>query len=290
MSSLSRSEKKRERLAALEKKVAKKKPSEPVSVEEPKGRHAAVDLSGGGQQHDAMRETKKRKKKEKIKSNSNDAMKKTAMVDEKQTAADANVKVYASFDKASDIYPWTEGDGRTLDDVVQELLLTNPKYKVGRGDVAEKMKEKTLMLDNPDVRRTARMRGRFLKNAGVAKATRKELCALGAVDVSRMSISYDDARALHQMWKEYRDSLMESCATRRDVEAAVSSMDKHGADIVVTKASEERYIGLRGIIVGDSRTVLHVIEASDGRNVMVPRRATEYAFEISQGRRVTIST
>lgn len=278
MSPLSRSEKKRQRLAALEKKVAKKKPlseSKSVSVDKkldppPKQKRRDTTESAGPSQHPSDSGEKKKVT--------------SVMMDDKA----GSMMLYASFDKASDVYPWTEGDGRTLDDVVHDLLLTNPKYKVGRGDVADKMKERTLMLDNPDVERTARRRGRFLKNAGVAKATRKELCALGAVDVSKMKISYDDACGLHQVWKEYRDAVMESCVTRKDVEAAVASMDKHGADILVTKASEKRYIGIHGIIMGDSSTVLHVIDGRDGRHVMIPKQGTEYAFEISKDRRVKI--
>lgn len=284
MGSLSRSEKKRQRLAALEKKEAKKKPlsNKSVSVEKKKldslpppkekdkqkHRRGATESAFGPSQNDT------------------DDKKEEQCVVTDDTAK--SMIMYASFDKASDIYPWTEGDRRTLDDVVHDLLLTNPKYKVGRGDVADKMKEKTLMLDNPDVKRKARIKGRFLKNAGVAKATRKELCALGAVDVSKMNLTYDDACELHQVWKEYRDAVMESCVTRKDVEAAVSSMDKHGVDLVVTKASDERYVGLHGIILGDSSTVLHVLDAQDGRHVMIPKRGTEYAFEISKGRRIKI--
>lgn len=262
-----RSDKKRQRLAALEEKKSKKK--------QHNNRPAAKPV------RESERASQRRQEDDKKKA----AQTSTAVTDGQESNT---MMVYTPLDIVSDIYPWTEDDDRRLDDVVHELLLTNPRYKVGRGDVAEKMKEKTLMLDNPDVKRTAKVQGRFLKNAGVAKATRKELKALGALDVSTMGVTLEDAQTLHLVWKEYRDGLMESCVTKKDIEAMVSSMDKLGADIMVTKAREARWRGVAGIIIGDAPTVLHVIHARDGRHIVVPKQGTEYTFEIAKDRCVKI--
>ena len=98
--------------------------------------------------------------------------------------------VYEAYtDGVLDVLPWMEGDGRSLEDLVHDLLLTNPRYSNNVQSIVDKLKEKTILMDNPDTKKkTARKRN--LKPIGVAPAGRKELQSLGALNVKNMGLKY----------------------------------------------------------------------------------------------------
>jgi len=96
--------------------------------------------------------------------------------------------VYEAYtDGVLDMLPWMEGDGRSLEDLVHDLLLTNPRYSNNVQSIVDKLKEKTILMDNPD-RKKRSARRRNLKPVGVAPAGRKELQSLGALHVKNMGL------------------------------------------------------------------------------------------------------
>jgi hypothetical protein len=174
------------------------------------------------------------------------------------------------------------GGSNRLGDVFHELLSTNPRYRLSTvSSIVDKMKEKTLLLDNPDSKRDSRSKGRYLKHSGVAKLSRKELADVGALNVPSMGLTYDDALVLHTLWKEYRDGLLEDTRSKGDMEERVYGMDRHGAYIVV----EER--GVQGIVVADSQASMHIIDTNDKYRIL-PKKGLEYQMEVSKGTLVTI--
>ena len=174
------------------------------------------------------------------------------------------------------------GGSNRLGDVFHELLSTNPRYRLSTvSSIVDKMKEKTLLLDNPDSKRDSRSKGRYLKHSGVAKLSRRELADVGALNVPSMGLTYDDALVLHTLWKEYRDGLLEDTRSKGDMEERVYGMDRHGAYIVV----EERCV--QGIVVADSQASMHIIDTNDKYRIL-PKKGLEYQMEVSKGTLVTI--
>lgn len=96
--------------------------------------------------------------------------------------------VYEAYtDGVLDVLPWMEGDGRSLEDLVHDLLLTNPRYSNNVQSIVDKLKDKTILMDNPDKKKKFARR-RNLKPIGVAPAGRKELQSLGALNVKNMGL------------------------------------------------------------------------------------------------------
>jgi hypothetical protein len=96
--------------------------------------------------------------------------------------------VYEEYtDGVLDMLPWMEGDGRSLEDLVHDLLLTNPRYSNNVKSIVDKLKDKTILLDNPDKKKKS-ARKRNLKPIGVAPAGRKELQSMGALNVKNMGL------------------------------------------------------------------------------------------------------
>lgn len=203
--------------------------------------------------------------------------------------------VYSQYKGTVELFPWIEDDGRRLRDVTQELLGTNPRCarRHVSGVLVDKMKEKTLLLDNPDVKRRAPRGTSYVKNAGIRKATRKELKELGALNVNEMSLTYNDALILHRLWKEYRDSLLESTVSKKDYQERLYTMDMHGAYVVfrkmnncITTVSQDTE-PVSGIIVADTETTIHVID-SKGKYRIASKKSSEYCIEISTDHMITI--
>jgi hypothetical protein len=199
--------------------------------------------------------------------------------------------MYAAFEEAVELFPWLQGDTRCLQDVVHNLLMTNPRYnKQGASNsssIVDKMKEKTLLLENPVGQKANKghsaRRGMFRRSRGVRMASRKELDAIGCLNVKGMNVKYNDAVVLHKLWKEYRDDLLEVTASKQDMLDRIDSMDKHGAlvDCTVFDGSARKQI--RGIVISDTSASLHVVEPNNKVRV-VPKDRSEVMVEVSQGR------
>lgn len=198
-------------------------------------------------------------------------------------------QLYSTYDGTVALFPWMEDDKRTLQDVTRELLYTNPRCRRRNASgVVDKMKEKTLLLDNPDTKRSGKNRKMYLKSSGIRKASRKELKELGALNVNAMGLTYDDALILHTIWKEYRDSLLESTLSKKDLQERLYGMDRHGARVVFQKIENhsERTL-VSGILVADTDSSIHVLDKA-GRYHIALKNTVTYSIEINAEQRITI--
>lgn len=236
--------------------------------------------------------------------------------------------VYEAYtDGVLDTLPWMEGDGRSLEDLVHDLLLTNPRYSNNVQSIVDKLKEKTILMDNPD-RKKKSARRRNLKPAGVAAAGRKELQSLGALNVKNMGLKcvfaslymlwycksrlhcvpyrfcllaakkkrdfliidthrYDDLLPIHYIWREYKDTVLDGTRSFQEMQQLAQKMDLHGCYAIVSKAREARHVGLCGIVVADSSASYHILDKSD-RCIALPKVSTEIEFELQAGQKMTL--
>lgn len=202
-----------------------------------------------------------------------------------------SVDLYSTYEGTIDAFPWIEDDQRSLQDVVGELLETNPRCRHRHASgIVDKMKEKTLLLDNPDAKRNKQKERLYVKNAGIRKATRKELKELGALNVNEMNVTYKDALRLHEMWKEYRDALLECTTSKKDMNERLHTMDTHGA-YVVFKILNNKALAqdkqVSGILVADTQTSIHVLDEK-GKCHIASKTSSEYSIGISAERKLTV--
>jgi len=262
---LSSSERKKRRLAALEAKRTGSKRHHQGS-HEPQATHA-------------VRVSKPALKEGKVEVKENSGVSAPTQGNDVQGA-----ELYATYDGTVTICPWIEDDERKLQDVTQELLYTNPRCRRRNASgVVDKMKEKTLLLDNPDVKRANKSSRMFVKSSGIRKASRKELKELGALNVNTMGLTYDDALILHRLWKEYRDSLLENTLSKKDLHERLYGMDTHGARVVFHKNGHQ----VSGIIVADTDCSIHVLDEAGVYHIALKNKVV-YSIEINAEQMITI--
>ena len=197
--------------------------------------------------------------------------------------------LYSRYQGVASLFPWIEDDVRKLQDVTHELLQTNPRCRRRNASgVVDKMKEKTLLLDNPDVKRgNTKRTSCFVKSIGISKATRKELKELGVLNVNGMGLTHDHAIMLHRLWKEYRDSLLEKTVSKKDFQERMYAMDRHGAHVVFQRInSHTPEPPVSGIIVADTQRSVHVIDAT-GKYHIASKASSMYSIEINSEQMIT---
>ena len=197
--------------------------------------------------------------------------------------------LYSRYQGVASLFPWIEDDVRKLQDVTHELLQTNPRCRRRNASgVVDKMKEKTLLLDNPDVKRGNTKRTNcYVKSVGISKATRKELKELGVLNVNGMGLTHDHALMLHRLWKEYRDSLLEKTVSKKDFQERMYAMDRHGAHVVFQRInSHTPEPPVSGIIVADTQSSVHVIDAT-GKYHIASKASSMYSIEINSEQMIT---
>lgn len=101
--------------------------------------------------------------------------------------------VYEEYgDQVREVLPWMENIGdKTIEGALHDLLLTNPRFANNAEQIDEKLKEKTILLDNPDVKRRRDTVLSVMDGLiGQRKMSRKELCEKKCIRVKEMGLTY----------------------------------------------------------------------------------------------------
>jgi ribonuclease P protein subunit POP4 len=135
--------------------------------------------------------------------------------------------------------------------------------------------------------REARRRAREKKKTECLKKLKpKPLSArdrrrLGLYDVPQQGQKYALFEPLHRLWLGYiREVLGSSIYTGGpDAAAKLSSADFHGAEVEVSRSGCVDRVGLKGIVVKDSRFVFEIVTRKN-RLKIVPKEGTMFRVEI----------
>ena len=164
----------------------------------------------------------------------------------------------------------------------------------------DKVKNKPLLLqpaaasDQRALRRHVRLRKKeyYLRKRKPRPLSAKEKRQLGVFKLKREDIKHDVYRGLHEMWKGY---MLEVLGYMRDGEvvdgrgpkevtaqshgALLASADFHGAEIEVVRCTDVGKVGIKGIVVRDTKFTFVVVTAKDEVKTL-PKKDTVFRYTI----------
>ncbi|KAK2781822.1 hypothetical protein FQN52_001315 [Onygenales sp. PD_12] len=160
----------------------------------------------------------------------------------------------------------------------------------------ERVKQKPLFLrptsptpaDNRSRRRLQRLRKKeyFLRKQKPKPLSAREKRATGVHDLPKEEIKYEVFKGLHRMWTEYMYEVLDF---KRDGSkpfvsplahgALLASADFHGAELEVVRSRCVSRVGVKGIVVRDSKFTFMVVTEKDEVKT-IPKEHTIFRFHI----------
>ncbi len=156
--------------------------------------------------------------------------------------------------------------------------------------LAEKIKNRPLLLKPTEPSGDARHQ-RLLRRTQLARRRKKlkpkplsarEKRALCIYDIPKSERRYALYQPLHRLWIGYVQEVLAD-SRRRPVEGAavarLASADFHGAELQVVRSRCVSRVGVRGIVVRDSKFVFVVVTRADEVKTL-PKEHTLFRFEV----------
>lgn len=190
----------------------------------------------------------------------------------------------------------------SLATVIQDLMSTNPRTSNARAITSGRLRDRTLMLDNPAVQREQGKRsggGVNLTNHLATKNLQKRKGLYSLTDLRKRrgnnkedmqeqpSITYNSMLAIHTKWKEYIDALILPTQSLKELQEVLYNANLHGCLLSIIDASEERHKGVAGIVIKDTKNTFQLITA-ENRILVVPKRHSVFEYSIDQRRSVRL--
>ncbi|KAK5049046.1 hypothetical protein LTR84_005468 [Exophiala bonariae] len=165
----------------------------------------------------------------------------------------------------------------------------------------DKVKNKPLLLqptassDQRALRRHIRLHKKeyFLRKRKPQPLSAKEKRQLGVFKLKKEEIKYDIYKRLNELWRGYmlevlgymRDGeVVESRGRPKQVSAQshgalLASADFHGAEMEVVRCADVGKVGIKGIVVRDTKFTFVVVTAKDEVKTL-PKKDTVFRYEI----------
>ncbi|EEH22629.2 hypothetical protein PABG_04840 [Paracoccidioides brasiliensis Pb03] len=160
----------------------------------------------------------------------------------------------------------------------------------------ERVKQKPLFLrptsptpaDNRSRRRLHRLRKKeyFLRKQKPKPLSAREKRITGIYDLPKEEIKYDVFKGLHKMWIEYMQDVLDLKRDKSQVfinplvhGSQLSSADFHGAELEVVRSRCVSRVGVKGIVVRDSKFTFVVVTEKDEAKT-IPKEHTIFRFQI----------
>ena len=166
----------------------------------------------------------------------------------------------------------------------------------------DKIQSKPLLLnptssadrDKRALRRHIRLRKKeyYLRKRKPQPLSAKEKRELGVFKLKKEEIRYEIYEGLHAMWVQY---MLEVLGLMRDGQAVQAALGKavtaqshgsllvsgdfHGAEVEVVRSSDVGKVGIKGIVVRDTKFTFVVVTKKDEVKVL-PKRNTVFRYEI----------
>jgi ribonuclease P protein subunit POP4 len=135
--------------------------------------------------------------------------------------------------------------------------------------------------DARDARRTARhakpSAGKLSKKPKPLSAKQKR--ALGVYDIKKKDIKYEIFQPLRELWNGYARELVALGGGAPGVASRMAGADFHGAEIEVVRSRDVGRVGIKGIVVKETRGVFEVVTKDKGVKT-VPKEHTVFRFEV----------
>ena len=181
-----------------------------------------------------------------------------------------------------------EGPGESGDFVegmLQGLMRSGGRDFATAG--AAKVRDKVILLDNPHQSMTLReahakqaQRQKKALRPVPARALRRH----GVHDLMAVDLDYRQLLPLHEAWRTYVAEAMAATATLKD---ALRALDLHGSIVEVQRSWTPHHVGVRGIVVQDTKQTFVVVTEAN-RKVRVLKRGAALTCDLAAGVTVTI--
>ncbi|OAP62941.1 hypothetical protein AYL99_02168 [Fonsecaea erecta] len=166
----------------------------------------------------------------------------------------------------------------------------------------EKVKNKPLLLqptaaadrDRRALRRRVRLRKTeyYLRKRRPKPLSAKEKRERGLVKLRKEEVKYEIYQGLHELWKGYMleilgyvkdgeivPSSLARVVTAQSHGSLLASADFHGAELEVVGCSDPGKVGIRGIVVRDTKYTFVVVTAKDEVKTL-PKKNSVFRYEI----------
>ena len=203
-----------------------------------------------------------------------------------------DVAVYEELDRAL-LAPALEaslgegpGEGKDFVEGMLEGLMRSGGRDFATAGAA-KVRDKVILLDNPHQSMT--LREAHAKQAQLQKKALRPIPARalrrhGVHDLMAVDLDYRQLLALHEAWRAYAAEAMAATATLKD---ALRALDLHGSIVEVQRSWTPHHVGVRGIVVQDTKQTFVVVTEAN-RKVRVLKRGTALTCNLAAGVTVTI--
>lgn len=163
----------------------------------------------------------------------------------------------------------------------------------------DKIKNKPLLLqpttsDRRALRRQVRLRKKeyHLRKRKPQPLSAKEKRRLKLLSLAKQEIKYDIYKSLHELWKGYmlevlgyvKDGEVVASNSHKEVTgqshgSLLASADFHGAEFQVVRCSDLGKVGIKGIVVRDTKFTFVVVTPQDQVRTL-PKKDTIFRYEI----------
>lgn len=163
--------------------------------------------------------------------------------------------------------------------IAEQLLARAHPPEAAEQLFIERIKHKRLFLrptsptpaDNRSRRRLHRLRKKeyFYRKQKPRLLSAKEKRISGIYDLSKAECKYEIFQGLHKLWVEYMQDILElriggeNVVTSQSHGSKLASADFHGAEIEVVRSRSFGHVGLKGIVVRDTKFTFVIVTTNN---------------------------
>ncbi|EDN03039.1 ribonuclease P complex subunit Pop4 [Histoplasma capsulatum] len=180
--------------------------------------------------------------------------------------------------------------------IAQQLIARAHSPDTASNIFTERVKRKPLFLrstspspaDNRARRRLHRLRKKeyFLRKQKPKPLSAREKRITGIYNLPKDEMKYDIFKGLHQMWIEYMHDVLDLNRDNPQTYinplthgSLLASADFHGAELEVVRSRCVSRVGLKGIVVRDSKFAFVVVTEKDEAKT-IPKEHTIFRFQV----------
>ncbi|KAI5804993.1 Rof/RNase P-like protein [Geopyxis carbonaria] len=137
----------------------------------------------------------------------------------------------------------------------------------------------TPLLNARDKRRAAAATKKTTKHKRPQPLTARERRALQVHKIPAIDATYDKFRVLHELWLSYARELVSLGGGASAMAGRVAAGDLHGAEVEVVRCRCVDRVGIRGIVVKETKCVLEIVRREGGLR-HIPKEGTVFRVEV----------
>ena len=170
--------------------------------------------------------------------------------------------------------PNTKSKNQILEEYLKENAINGNHSNIER--LKERLRTKPLLLEKALITNVKR-KEKNLRNT--TKLGRSAINRLNLYKISKSDQKYKKFLPLHELWKNYIQKLYQGKDNNILIQAdeRILKVDLHGAEILVQNSKCESFIGMKGIVMKETKNILEIISKDDSVKD-IPKRET--IFEI----------